>query len=89
MNKNKMPLRRCITCGERKSKKELVRIVKNNDKGVLIDKSGKINGRGAYICLNIDCINNAEKSNKLSRALKTNVPKIIYDELIEYIKEQQ
>ena len=86
MKKNKIPLRKCIACGERKSKKELIRIVKNNEKGVIIDESGKINGRGAYICSNIECITNAEKSNKLSRALEMNIPKNIYDDLKEQIK---
>ena len=86
MKKNKIPLRKCIACGERKSKKELIRIVKNNEKGAIIDESGKLNGRGAYICSNIECITNAEKSNKLSRALEINIPKNIYDDLKEQVK---
>lgn len=86
MKKNKIPLRKCIACGERKSKKELFRIVKNKEKGVVIDESGKINGRGAYICSNIECVTNAEKSNKLSRALETDIPKDIYDGLKQTIK---
>ena len=86
MKKNKIPLRKCISCGERKSKKELIRIVKNNEKGAIIDESGKLNGRGAYICSNIECITNAEKSNKLSRALEINIPKNIYDDLKEQVK---
>lgn len=85
MNKSKVPIRKCIACGERKSKKELIRIVKTNEKGVVIDDTGKMNGRGAYICPSIDCINNAEKSNKLSRALKAEIGKDIYDGLKEKI----
>lgn len=87
MKKNKIPLRKCIACGERKSKKDLLRIVKNNEKGAIIDESGKINGRGAYICSNIECLINAEKSNKLARALKTDIEKDIYDGLKEKIKQ--
>lgn len=83
MKKKKVPLRKCIACGEKKSKKELIRIVNNNEKGVSIDQNGKINGRGAYICSSVKCITDAEKSNKLSRALKIDVPKNIYKELKE------
>ncbi len=81
MKKKKIPLRKCIACGERKSKNELIRIVKDNEKGVNIDESGKINGRGAYVCTNIECITDVEKSNKLNRALKVDISKDIYDEL--------
>ncbi|HZK33449.1 MAG TPA: YlxR family protein [Tissierellaceae bacterium] len=86
MKKNKIPLRKCIACGKRKPKKELIRIVKNNEKGAVIDESGKINGRGAYICSNMECVTNAEKSNRLSRALEIDIPKDIYDGLKEIIK---
>lgn len=87
MKKKKIPLRKCIACGIRKPKKELIRIVKNNEKGVSIDENNKINGRGAYLCSNIECITNAKESNKLSRALETNVPKDIYDELKERLNQ--
>ena len=59
----------------------MIRIVKDNEKGVNIDESGKINGRGAYVCTNIECITDVEKSNKLNRALKVDISKDIYDEL--------
>lgn len=86
MKKKKIPLRKCVSCGERKAKKELIRVVNNNEKGVCIDENGKINGRGAYVCSNVECIANAEKSNKLSRALEVEIQKNIYDELKERIK---
>lgn len=85
MKIKKVPLRKCVVCNERKPKKELIRIVKANDKDVAIDLIGKANGRGAYICLNIECINEAEKSKKLSRSLETEVPNVIYEELKKLI----
>ena len=69
MKSKKIPLRKCVSCNERKPKKSLIRVVKNNEKEVEIDLSGKANGRGAYLCLNLECIDEAEKTQKLSRAL--------------------
>ena len=59
MKDKKIPLRKCISCNERKSKKDLIRLVKKGDKDVIIDKTGKANGRGAYLCLNLECIDDA------------------------------
>ncbi len=81
MKTKKVPLRKCVVCNERKPKKELIRIVKTGDKEVSIDLTGKANGRGAYLCLNVECINEAEKSKRLSRSLETEVPNSIYEEL--------
>jgi len=77
----KVPLRKCIGCGENKAKKELVRIVKNVEKGIVVDLTGKLNGRGAYICPNINCLEKAQKNRTLSKALDTEIPEEIYDEL--------
>lgn len=85
MKKKKIPLRKCVACGENKPKKELIRIVNNKEEGVILDLTGKKNGRGAYICGNIECLNLAIKNKKLSRALETEVPDTIYDKLKEVI----
>lgn len=61
MQKNKVPMRRCIGCMESKPKKELVRIVASTDGELRLDPSGKANGRGAYLCLNTDCIAKAKR----------------------------
>lgn len=86
MKDKKIPLRKCISCNERKSKKDLIRLVKKGDKDVVIDKTGKANGRGAYLCLNLECIDDAEKTKKLSRALSTEVSQDIYDELRKLVE---
>ena len=86
MKKRRIPLRKCLGCEENKEKKELVRVVKTPDNEVLIDESGKINGRGAYICNSKDCFNKAIISNKISRSLKVEISKEKIEELEEKIK---
>ena len=61
----KIPIRTCIGCGEGKPKRELIRIVKTTEGEVLIDSTGKKNGRGAYICKSEDCLNKVIKSKRL------------------------
>lgn len=81
MKVKKTPLRRCIACGESKEKKNLIRIVKNKEKDIFVDKTNKANGRGAYICIKEDCFEEAEKKKKLSKSLKIEVPNQIYQDL--------
>lgn len=86
MKKKKIPLRKCIACGEGKPKKELIRVVKNNDNEVSIDTTGKMNGRGAYLCSNLECLAIAQKGKKLSRALEVEITNDIYDGLNSLIQ---
>ena len=82
MKQKKMPLRQCVACREMKPKKDLLRIVKlaESDEYVF-DKSGKLNGRGAYICNNDDCINLVIKKKLINRSFKSNVSSEIYETL--------
>lgn len=75
----KIPLRQCTGCHEMKPKNELVRIIKTPEGEVCLDKTGKKNGRGAYICANIECFNKAVKTKGIERTLKTEIPSDIYD----------
>lgn len=86
MKKKKIPLRKCLGCGEGKPKKELIRVVKNNENEVMVDLTGKVNGRGAYICPNIDCFEIAYKGKKFSRSLETEITPDIYEKLKEVIE---
>ncbi|WP_353095268.1 YlxR family protein [Tissierella praeacuta] len=88
MKKKKIPLRKCIACGEGKPKKELIRVVKNNENEANIDLNGKINGRGAYICTNLECLELAQKSKKFSRALEVEVTNDIYEKLKDIIQSE-
>lgn len=87
LKQKKIPLRKCVSCGENRPKKELIRIVKNKDNEVLVDLTGKMNGRGAYICSNLDCLNLVKKNKKISRALECEVPESVYEKLKEIITE--
>ena len=76
-----IPERTCIGCNEKRKKKELIRIVKDKEGNISIDEIGKSNGRGAYICKNIECLEKAIKSKKLERSLKTKIDLQIYESL--------
>ena len=80
----KIPQRKCVVCGKLKDKKDLLRVVKNKDEGILIDESGKKNGRGAYICKDEACIEEAIRTNKLNRVFRTEVSDELYEELKAY-----
>lgn len=75
------PQRTCMGCNSKKDKKELIRIVKTNQNEIAIDKTGKKEGRGAYICNNISCLDKATKSKRLERALDTKIDDEIYNNL--------
>ena len=80
MANKKIPMRQCVGCGEMKAKKELLRVLKTED-GVLLDATGKKNGRGAYICANTECLKRASKSKGLERSVKVAIPDEVYDNL--------
>ncbi len=81
MKQKKIPMRKCIVTNECFPKKELIRIVKNNENEVFVDLTGKKNGRGAYIQLKKEVIDKAKKTKILNKHLEINVPENIYDEL--------
>lgn len=80
MNK-KIPMRQCVGCGEMKSKKEMLRIIKTAENEIFLDTTGKKNGRGAYICPNGECLAQAIKTRGLERSLKTAIPKEVIENL--------
>ena len=77
----KIPLRQCIGCGEMKSKKEMIRLLKTTEDEIVIDATGRKNGRGAYICPSMECFKKAVKSKGLERSLKMAIPKEVYEAL--------
>jgi len=76
-----IPKRTCIGCNEIKPKKELIRIVKNKEGNIFVDKTGKSNGRGAYLCDNMECLKKAMKTKRLERTFETTISDEIYKEL--------
>ncbi len=76
-----LPQRTCIGCNSKKNKNELIRIVKNKDGNISIDRTGKASGRGAYICDSIECLEKAIKSKRLERTFETKISDEIYENL--------
>ena len=77
----KIPQRTCIGCNTQKNKNELIRIVMNKDGQISIDRTGKANGRGAYICDDIECLEKMIKSKRLEKSFETQISNEIYEEL--------
>ena len=75
------PQRTCMGCNEKKDKKELIRIVKNKENEILVDKTGKQEGRGAYICDSIECLEKVIKTKRLEKVLKTQISQKIYESI--------
>lgn len=80
MNK-KIPMRMCVGCGEMKGKKEMMRVLKTPEGPIVLDMTGRKNGRGAYLCRNLDCLKKAEKNKGLERSFKMNIPDEVYQNL--------
>jgi len=76
-----IPQRTCIGCNDKKDKKDFIRIVKDNENNISIDKTGKANGRGAYICNNIDCLEKAIKNKKIEKSFKMVISENVYNDL--------
>ncbi|MBR5439560.1 MAG: YlxR family protein [Clostridia bacterium] len=83
MSVKKIPMRTCIACRTEKPKKELIRIVKSKEGEFSVDKTGKLNGRGAYSCNDKACIEKICKKNLLSHAFEVEVSKEIYSKILE------
>ena len=77
----KIPMRQCTGCREMKPKRELIRVVRNSEGEINIDKKGKMPGRGAYICPDEACLKKAIKSKALERAFSVSIPEEIYSAL--------
>ncbi|MDO4296049.1 MAG: YlxR family protein [bacterium] len=87
MNVKKIPLRQCVGCGEMKSKKEMVRVIKTPEGEILLDATGRKNGRGAYVCPSLDCLKKAEKQHGLERSFKMAIPQEVYESLKKEMEE--
>ena len=86
MNK-KVPIRQCVGCQEMKSKKEMLRVLKTAEDEILLDATGRKNGRGAYLCFSKECLLKARKNKGLERSLKMAIPSAVYDSLEKELDE--
>lgn len=81
MSTKKIPLRQCIGCGEMKNKKEMIRILKTSEDEIVLDATGRKNGRGAYLCPSMECFRKAVKGKGLERSFKMAIPRQVYEAL--------
>lgn len=88
MIQKKIPLRSCVITREKLSKKELIRVVKDNTGKVFVDINGKANGRGAYLKKDLDVLKKARLNKQLDKHLEVVVPETIYNEIEAIISEQ-
>ncbi|MEG0457842.1 MAG: YlxR family protein [Oscillospiraceae bacterium] len=89
MQNKKVPMRMCTGCGQMKPKKELVRVVKTPEDEILIDLTGKKNGRGAYICKDLKCLRKARKSKRIEKGFSCHIADQVYDSMEEQLSDIQ
>ena len=83
----KVPMRQCVGCQEMKSKKEMLRVLKTAEDEIVLDATGRKNGRGAYLCFSKECLAKARKNKGLERSLKMAIPSAVYDSLEKELDE--
>ena len=81
MKQKKIPMRMCVGCREMKPKKELIRVVRQPSGQVMLDRTGKAAGRGAYVCPDSACLEKARKSTVLERTLEASIEPAVYEQL--------
>ncbi|MCM1145482.1 MAG: YlxR family protein [Blautia sp.] len=83
----KIPMRQCVGCREMKNKKEMMRVLKTADDSIILDTTGRKNGRGAYLCMTKECLMKARKSKGLEHSLKIAIPEEVYESLEKEFEE--
>ena len=81
MKNKKIPMRQCVGCKEMKNKREMMRVLKTAEGPIVIDTTGRKNGRGAYLCMTKECLVKARKNKGLERSFKMSIPDEVYEEL--------
>ena len=85
--RGKVPMRQCTGCREMKNKKEMMRVLKTGEGESRLDTTGRKNGRGAYLCYSLECLEKARKNKGLERSLKTEIPQEVYERLEKEFEE--
>ncbi len=89
MNNKPIPQRMCVGCREMRNKRDLIRVVKTPEGEITIDSKGKMNGRGAYLCPNEDCLQKAVKAKGLERAFKQKITEDVFNSLKERLAQDE
>ncbi|MBR5133967.1 MAG: YlxR family protein [Clostridia bacterium] len=85
----KIPLRMCAGCGEMKPKKDLVRVVKPKEGEIDLDLTGRANGRGAYICRELSCLQKARKARRFEKSFACKIPDEVFDRMEEALANDE
>ncbi len=80
MNK-KIPMRKCVGCSEMKDKRDMMRVIRTPEGSIELDVTGRKNGRGAYLCMSLDCLKAARKNRGLERSFQIRIPDEVYEDL--------
>lgn len=83
----KIPMRQCVGCGEMKGKKEMMRVLRDTEGSIVLDMTGRKNGRGAYLCRRRECLQEAKKNKGLERSFKMSIQKEVYENLEREFEE--
>ena len=86
--RGKIPMRQCGGCQIMNNKKDMMRVLKTADEGIILDTTGKKNGRGAYLCMSMECLQKARKNKGLERSFKMSIPNEVYDNLEKEFSEE-
>lgn len=89
MTPKKVPMRMCLGCGEMKPKRELIRVVRQPDESICLDATGKKAGRGAYICPQMKCLEQAQKARRLEKAFSCRISEEVYAALRSSMQEAE
>lgn len=89
MKTKKIPMRKCLGCGEMKPKRELIRVVKSKEGDISLDLTGKKSGRGAYICKSVECFEKARKARKFERSFSCMISEDIYNSMEGELRENE
>lgn len=81
-------MRQCVGCGAMKNKKEMMRVLKTPEEIIVLDKTGRKNGRGAYLCVSKECLIKARNNRGLERSFKMSIPNDVYDSLEKEFDEE-
>ena len=85
----KIPMRMCVGCRTMKEKRSLVRVVRTEDGGAAVDATGKMNGRGAYVCPDAECLKRAVRSRALDRALEVTITPEVMEQLASEVERRE
>lgn len=88
MKSQKIPMRLCLGCNEMKPKKELMRIVKSPEDEISLDFTGKKNGRGAYLCKDVQCFEKARKARRFEKSLSCRIDESVYEVMTNELRKE-